>query len=325
MSSLSGASLSSSKAGLFGRFANWLDAMPHPASVCEIAGDHVYAARWSGTGGLDSAGAEPLEPGIVRPSPVDSNVVNGEELRATVRRVLDRAGIRGQVMALLVPDPAVRVFILPFENLPRRSEEYLPLLRWRLKKSVPFDVEDTVISSTRQTGRGGNLEVIAAVARKSIIREYEEALESMDCVPGVVLSSTFACLPLLDESTGAMLVRVAGSNLTTAIVRGSNLCVYRSTEMAGADPALFDARSILDEIFPAVAYYQDTWGGELERVLVAGFGEREEAIRTAITDELHATALPLSDGETSRSLPGEARDLIARGGEALVGWMANAK
>jgi type IV pilus assembly protein PilM len=325
LSSLTSASLSSSKTGVFGRFTNWLDAMPHPASVCEIAGDHVSAARWSGTGGLDSAAVEALEPGIVKPSPVDSNVLNAEELRAALRRVLDRAGVRGQMMALLVPDPAVRVFILPFENLPRRSEEYLPLLRWRLKKSVPFDVEETVISSTRQIGREGNLEVIAAVARKTIIREYEEALEAVDGVPGVVLSSTFACLPLLDESAGAMLVRVAGSNLTTAIVRGSNLCVYRSTEMAGADPAGFDARSILDEIFPAVAYYQDTWGGELERVLVAGFGEREEAIRTAITDELHATALPLSDGETSRSLPGEARDLIARGGEALVGWMANAK
>ena len=299
--------------------------MPHPVSVCEIAGDHVSAARWSGTGGLDVAAVEALEPGVVHPSPVDANVANPAELAATVQRVLDRAGVRGQMMALLIPDPAVRVFILPFENLPRRPEEYLPLLRWRLKKSVPFDVDDTVISSMRQTGRGGSLEVITAITRKSIIREYEAALESAEGVPGVVLSSTFACLPLLDETTGAMLVRVAGTNLTTAIVRGNNLCVYRSTEMAGSDPAHFDARSILDEIFPAVAYYQDTWGGELERVLVAGFGEREDAIRAAISEELHATALALTDGETSRGLSGDARDLIARGGEALVGWMANGK
>lgn len=299
--------------------------MPHPAGVCEIAGDHVSVARWSGIGGLDSAAAEVLEAGAVKPSPVDANVVNGEELRSALRRVLDRVGACGQMMALLVPDPAVRVFILPFETLPRRMDEALPLLRWRLKKSVPFDVDETVISSMRQTGRDGGLEVITAVARKSIVREYEEALEAAGGIPGVVLSSTFACLPLLDESAGAMLVRVAGSNLTTAIVRGSNLCVYRSTEMAGADPALFDARSIMDEIFPAVAYYQDTWGGELDRVLVAGFGDREESIRAAIADELHATALPLADGETSRRLPGDARDLIIRGGEALVGWMANAK
>jgi len=299
--------------------------MPHPASVCEIAGDHVSAARWTAIGGLDSAAVEGLEPGSVRPSPVDANVVNGEELRAALRRVLDRVGGRGQMMALLIPDPAVRVFILPFENLPRRADEYLPLLRWRLKKSVPFDVDDTVISSMRQTGRDGNLEVIAAVARKSIIREYEEALEAADGVPGVVLSSTFACLPLLDESAGAMLVRVAGANLTTAIVRGNNLCVYRSTEMAGGDPTQFDARSLLDEIFPAVAYYQDTWGGELDRVLVAGFGDREDAIRSAISDELKTMALPLADGQASRSLASDAQDLIARGGEALAGWMANGK
>jgi type IV pilus assembly protein PilM len=325
LSSLTGATLASAKPGLFGRLVNWLDAMPHPPCVCEIAGDHVSAARWGGTGGLDSAAAEAIEPGIVRPSPVDANVANGEELGAAMRRALDRAGIRGQVMALLIPDPAVRVFILPFENLPRRPEDYLPLLRWRLKKSVPFDVDDTVISSMRQTGRDGNMEVITAVARKSIVREYEAALEAASGVPGVVLSSTFACLPLLDEGVGAMLVRVAGTNLTTAITRGNNLCVYRSTEMAVGDAAHFDARSILDEIFPAVAYYQDTWGGELDRVLLAGFGEREDTIRAAISEELHATALALADGETARALSGDARDLIGRGGEALVGWMANAK
>ena len=313
------------KPGIIARLTNWLDAMPHPANVCEIAGDHVSAAKWSGTGGLEAAAVEALEPGIVKPSPVDANISNNEEVAATVRRVLERVGIRGQLMALLVPDPAVRVFILPFENLPRRPDEYLPLLRWRLKKSVPFDVDDTVISSMRQQGREGNLEVITAVARKPIIREYETALENGDGVPGVVLSSTFACLPLLDVVTGAMLVRVAGTNLTTAIVRGNNLCVYRSTEMAGSDATRIDARSILDEIFPAVAYYQDTWGGELDRVLVAGFGEQEDSIRAAITDELHATAMGLSDGESSRGLSGEARELIGRGGEALVGWMANAK
>ena len=308
------------------RLARWLDSIPHPLIACEIAADYVAAARWTRGGmGLDGFAIEALSPGAVFPTPVEANIIEGAEVRAAVGRVFSRLRAKNEDVALLLPDSVIRVFVLHFDVFPRKAEEAIPILRWRLKKSVPFEVEDTVISSTRQTGRGGNLEVIAAVARKNIIREYEEALESVDAVPGVVLSSTFACLPLLDESAGAMLVRVAGSNLTTAIVRGSNLCVYRSTEMAGADPALFDARSILDEIFPAVAYYQDTWSGELERVLVAGFGEREEAIRTAIADELHATALPLADGETARALPSDARDLIARGGEALAGWMVNAK
>ena len=51
-----------------------------------------------------------------------------------------------------------------------------------------------------------------------------------------------------------------GKTLTTVIVNGANLCVYRSTEMAGEAP-LLDPQAMLDEVFPAIAYYQDTWGG----------------------------------------------------------------
>ena len=74
----------------------------------------------------------------------------------------------------------MRVFILPFETLPRRADEALPLLRWRLKKSVPFDVDETVVSWMRQNGREGNLEMVTAVARQRIIREYEEIVESVE-------------------------------------------------------------------------------------------------------------------------------------------------
>ena len=297
--------------------------MPHPTSVCEIAADHVSVARWSGSGGSLEAGAsEPLEAGVLKPSPVDTNLVNAEGLTSALRRVFDRAGVKDHEIALLVPDPVVRVFIFPFETLPRRADEAIPLLRWRLKKSVPFDVEETVISSMRQPGRDSALEIITAVARRPIIREYETAVEAVGAIPGVVLSSTMACLPLLDESGATMFVRMGGRNLTSVIVRGSNLCVYRSAEMA-KDPGDLEFHVILDEIYPAVAYYQDTWGGELDRVLLAGFADKEETIRLALANELKTNALPLADVAPLLHLSADARTMLTQGQEALVGWMAN--
>ena len=107
-------------------------------------------------------------------SPVDANVIQPEAVRSALRKVFNRVPPRGAPMVLLIPDPVVRVFILPFETLPRRADEALPLLRWRLKKSVPFDVDETVVSWMRQTGREDALEVVTAVARQRIVREYEE-------------------------------------------------------------------------------------------------------------------------------------------------------
>jgi type IV pilus assembly protein PilM len=311
------------KMRLVRRVDRWLHTMPHPSLVVEIAADHVAAARWgSARGHLDALGVESLPVGAVMPSPIETNVTQPDAVRSALRRVFTRVPHRGAPLALLLPDPVVRVFILSFDNLPRRSDEALPLLRWRLKKSVPFDVDETVISWMRQSGRNDTLEVIAAVARQQIIREYEEIVRSLGGHAGVVMSSTLAAVPLLEERGATLLVRLCAKTLTTVIVHGSSLCVYRSTEMP-ADAALLDPQAILDEVFPAVAYYQDTWGVMIDRARLAGFGGREEAFLSALAGELNVGVAPIEEAEHARGLDGAARDLIPHGLDSLVGWMMN--
>jgi type IV pilus assembly protein PilM len=309
--------------GAVRRLERWLNAMPHPTLVVEIATSHVAAARWgSSRGSLESYAIEPLPAGSVMPSPVDVNLPQPDAVRSALRRVFSRVPDRGAPITLLIPDPVVRVFILPYESLPRRADDALPLLRWRLKKSVPFDVEETVVSWMRQDGREGTLEILTAVARQRILREYEESVESLGASVGVVLSSSLAALPLLEDRGSTLLVRMSGRALTTVIVRNGNLCVYRSTEMS-AEAAVLDPKAMLDEIFPALAYYQDTWGGSVDRVRLAGLGSREELFRKALSEELKVSVGPLADAEDVRPLPSNAKDLIHQDLDALVGWMMN--
>jgi type IV pilus assembly protein PilM len=217
----------------------------------------------------------------------------------------------------------VRVFILPFEDLPRRAEDALPLLRWRLKKSVPFDVEETMVSWSRQTARFGKLEVVAAVARQSIVREYEALIESFGVKPTVVLSSTLAAAPLIPETGSSLLLRVSGRTLTTAIVRGSVLCLYRSNELPTPSSQL-DPKWVLEEVFPASAYFQDTWEESIDRVLLAGFEDRQDTFVSSIETELKMPVRSLGAGDIGVVLDRSAQDLMQRGFEPLVGWMANA-
>ena len=309
--------------GLVQRMDRWLHAMPHPALAVEIAPDHVAAARCgSAPGRVDSAAIEPLPPGAVTPSPLETNLSDPEAVRAALRRVFGRVPLHGAPVALLVPDPVVRVFILPFETLPRRREEAEELLRWRLKKSVPFDMDETVVSWTRQGGRAGGLEVVTAVARRRIIREYEELIESFGGHAGVVLSSTLASLPLLEPGGATVLVRLCGKILTTVIARAENLCVYRSTEMP-AEAGLMNPQAVLDEVFPAVAYYQDTWGEPLDRVRVAGFGAREHEFLNALSAELKLRTATVAEAHGARALDRSAADLIPHGLDALAGWVVS--
>lgn len=301
------------------RLERWLNAMPHPSSVVEIASGHVSTARWGkAPGHLESFATEPLPAGAVMPSPVEANIPQPEALKAALRKLFNRSSHRDS-LALLIPDPVVRLFILQFETLPRRSEDALPLLRWRLKKSVPFDVDETVVSWMRQTGRDGKLEVVAAVARQRIIREYEEVVESLGATPSVVLSSTLASLPLLEERGATLLVRMSGKTLTTVIVRGPVLCVYRSSEMSsGLEP-----HAMLEEIFPAVVYYQDTWGESVDRVRLSGPGARNEIFRRALAEELHVPVEALVETSEAGHLSSNVKDLIQQDLDALVGWTLN--
>ncbi len=320
MASLSTVAAPSVARGPIARIGHWLNAMPHPACVVEIAAHRVAAARWGkGHGHLESFAAEPLLPGALMPSPVDTNVAQPEALASALRRVFARVPHHGAPIAALIPDPVVRVFILPFESLPRSVEEALPLLRWRLKKSVPFDVEETVVSWMRQQGRDGKLEVMAAVVRQRIVREYEQAIESAGASASVLLGSTLASLALLEERGSTLLIRQSGRTLTTVIVRGSNLCVYRSSEISsGLAP-----HAMLDEIFPAVAYYQDTWGESVDRGRLAGFGSGDDSFRSALAEELRVPVEPLAGSTDAARFGSGARDLIGQDLDALVGWTMN--
>ena len=259
---------------------------------------------------------EALPAGAVMPATLETNVVQPEAVRAALRKIFGRVPIHGAHVALLVPDLVVRVFLLPFDSLPRRGREALPLLRWRLKKSVPFDVEETAVSWMRQDARAGGLEVVVAVARQPIVREYEALIESFGAHAAVVLSSTLATLPLLEEHGATLLVRLCGKTLTTVIVRGANLCLYRSTEMRG--DSTLELKALLDEVFPAIAYYQDTWGETIDRARLSGFGAKEGSISHALAQELQISAEPIRE-------PLGANDLIAHGLDALGGWLANSR
>ncbi len=306
------------------RMARWFDAIPHPMIACEIAMDYVAAARWTRTGlGLDGFAIEALPPGSILPTAAESNLIHAVEVRAAVGRVFARLRAKSEDVALLVPDAVIRVFVLHFDFFPRKSEEAVPLLRWRLKKSVPFEAEETLISYMRQAPREDGVDIVTGLARLRIVREYESLVESVGMSPGVVMSSTLAALPLLSDGRPALLARVAGSTLTTAIVREGVLCGYRCITLP-ADALHLTPQALLDEIYPLAAYYQDSWSEGIAQVRLAGLGNRTEEFREPLERELHCpVGSLLSAASTEGRIRADAQPLAERGLDALIGWTLN--
>ena len=197
------------------------------------------------------------------------------------------------------------------------------MLRWRLKKSVPFEAEETMISYMRQSPREDGVDIVTGLARLRIVREYESLVESVGMSPGVVMSSTLAALPLLSDGRPALLARVAGSTLTTAIVREGVLCGYRCISLP-ADALHLTPQALLDEIYPLAAYYQDSWSEGIAQVRLAGLGDRTGEFRELLERELHCpVGSLLTAASTEGRIGSDEQPLAERGLDALIGWTLN--
>src|SRR6266704_4233352 len=295
--------------------------MPYASLAIEVAADRVAAARWSRAGALDGYAVELLPVGALVPSAVETNIVNSAAVKAAVANVSERLSAGDEDVAMILPDTVIRVFVQHFEEFPRSAAEAEPMLRWKLKKSVPFEADETLISYMRQAPREAGVDVVTALARLRIIREYESLAEGIGLRPGVVLSSSLAAISLLEDEKPTLLARVSGSSLTTGIVRRGVLCGYRCTELP-AYGANLTPQMLLEEIFPVAAYYQDTWQETIQSVRVAGLGSRLAEFIRPLADDFHCglrslLSSAISDGRVKE----DARPLADRDLEGLIGWM----
>jgi type IV pilus assembly protein PilM len=305
------------------RIAQWLDAMPNPPLGVEIGVNRLGAVRWAHDGSVDDVVIEPLPPGAIVPSAIETNLVNADALRTAFSNVFRRLGAKDEDLAMLLPDPVIRVFVQHFEEFPRSTQEALPMLRWKLKKSVPFGVDETVLSYMRQAPQEGGVDVLTAFARLGIVREYEELAESVGLRPGVILSSSLAAVALLEEHDVTMLARVSDTVLTTAIVRDGVLCGYRCTELPvrGCD---LTPQMLLEEIFPAAVYYRDIWHEGIQSIKVAGLSARLPEFVELLQSEFQCPVKSLLQSALSEGrIPEDAKALADTELEGLTGWTMN--
>ena len=303
------------------RIAKWMDALPQPPVAIEVSWDRISAVRWTRTGSIAEFAAEPLKPGMIIPSAVDTNIADPAGVREAMLRACKKIHADREQVALLLPDPVIRIFVQHFDNFPRSATESIPLLKWRLKKSVPFDMTDTMFSYVRQASKDGGVDIVATIARQRVIREYEELVEAAGLNAGVVSGSSLTSLALLDSQTPALVARVSDRTLSTSIVRAGNLVGYRCTELP-VSGAQLSPQVLFDEIYPLAAFYLETWHEKIESVYVSGIGDRFSEFAGPLEKEFQCNVQPLLRNDPAdRRISENGRTLVDAGLDGLLGWM----
>jgi type IV pilus assembly protein PilM len=222
--------------------------------------------------------AKELPEGVVSPDLTEANVLRGEALRDALGAALEEVGGRGRDVIAILPDAAVRVVLLDFETLPEKREEAEAVVRFRLKKSLPFDVEKARLSYQVQPGGGSGkgLKVIAAVALASVLDEYEAAFRDSGYIPGVVLPSMLAALGAVDALRPTLVVKVDPFTTSIAILETQKLLLFRTLENARG--LNITGEQLAEDVYPSVVFFQDTYKMDVEQVFVAGLPNSELAL-----------------------------------------------
>ncbi len=205
-----------------------------PRLAVEIRPEGVVAARAEDALALVSATSYGMfEEGTLAPGLKAGNVVARRAAVAAVKKALEAVALKERAVTVVMPDAAVRVLLLDFDALPAKLVEALPVVRFRLKKLLPFDADDAVVSFQVMSTSRGLVRVLAVAVPKDVLAEYEGVVREAGFEPGAVLPSTLAAVAGLGEAESAVLLVNAGETaVTTAIVQGGVLLLHRTVDLA---------------------------------------------------------------------------------------------
>jgi type IV pilus assembly protein PilM len=271
---------------------------PPPGMAFEISEEGIAAAR---IGSRVEMEFQPLRPGVLSVSPVRENVLEEQEFLAAVKQV---AGAR-KGAALILPDYSARITVLDFDQFPADAEEQLALIRFRLKRSVPFDVDTAAISYVAQSG-GKNTDVVVVMTPLEIVARYEAPFRAAGMNPGLVTMSSLAAMELAPETGLNVFAKLAGRVLTVLVRNKNILKMARCVELPSAD--LDDVAAMLA---PTFVYVEDNLGGRADKLTLCGFGSATDEAQRRFSQELGVEVEPL---RSPLGVPGE-------GNAGLLGYL----
>ncbi len=171
--------------------------------------------------------------------------------------------------SLVLPDAWLRVTFTESGDLPKTSEAIDEVLRWKLRRLVPFRVDELRVSATEVSPIPGQEEprrLLLGFAVEQLLAQIEEAFTAAGVRIGQVSNASLSLLaavaPAAAATAGAFsaLVLVGDEGYTLIFARGGEPVLHRFKGFTGALPEASRAsfvgrdlrltRNFLDEHFP---------------------------------------------------------------------------
>ena len=212
-------------------------------------------------------GFEAFEPGTILVTPSADNIIRHELVSDMIGHIAPANGNRRRQATLILPDYAARVTVLDFDSFPTVAAEQLPLVKFRIKKTIPFDIESAAVSYFVQPSSGSKkVEVLAVTMAFDIVARYEALFRAAGFHPGEVTTSSLAALNLYKGDGVAVVAKLSGQVLTVTVLSGGTIKLFRCVMLEGSEDD-----ELLAILHPTFAYVEDELASPVRKLILCGF------------------------------------------------------
>jgi type IV pilus assembly protein PilM len=323
------------------RVLSWLVDPEPPNLGIDLRADEISLVRLSEKGrpiGIDLSFTAPLAPGLLDFRALEPNILDEAGFKKTLEGALLRAGLLGKKrVALSIPDPLARVAVMELPSPPRSTAELLELLKFRMKKSLPFDVEQARIAFERVPSATPTF--LTGVMHEAVVSQYEGVFAGLGLHLGRILPSSVSLLRLLGPVAlrelvpGAdyFLVNAERDYFSVSLVRDRTVpALIRTLGVRASNGAarIYGEEDFLQEIIPTAIYYREKLSGSsLARVYYRSLRPDLVHLRELLEEQFEAPTEPFNLAKAipiakEASLDAAAADAVAAAAGAARGKAA---
>lgn len=136
---------------------------------------------------LERISSTPFTNGIVRSSLREPNILDPNAFVDHLKSGHNLLLHNSKYLSVTLPDSVGRVILMNMEGRFKSRSEALDMIRWKLKKSIPFDISNTRLDyQLLKICENGEMALLVSIASNTVIGQYEELILSAGFIPSQI-------------------------------------------------------------------------------------------------------------------------------------------
>jgi type IV pilus assembly protein PilM len=231
----------------------------------------------------------------------DLNILDAARFTARLQETYVKLLTKLNRVSLSLPDSVGRVLILDMETRFKNRDEGADIIRWKLKKNFPVDIDSIHLDyQVLQENETGEIVTLVSLISVQVVNQYEDLLLEAGLEPNKIDLTTFNLLRLftkrLELAENAAILSYFGQRISISIFNEGVMQFYRAKDIPVSD---FEADRVFREINSSLLVYRNNHPGHsLNEVFCATTPEEEKDFIAVTAEATGLEPIPLHAGDS---------------------------